>query len=180
MTREALYVLATRARESTVFYVATHDLPFDEDARVNRVRSDPRQYAAREILLNILATEGAPLSATETITAAQEEAGSLATLVPRYLHAAHQDADARYRAAAVAALGAGMRARARRRPRVGRGRPPPVRRGGRRLGPRPAARHRRGHSANSAPPTASPRSSPGASTRSWRQSRAATACGHRT
>ena len=45
MTREALYVLATRARESTVFYVATHDLPFDEDDRVNKVRFDPRQYA---------------------------------------------------------------------------------------------------------------------------------------
>ena len=113
MTREALYVLATRARESTVFYVATHDLPYDEDARVDQVRYDPRQYAAREILLNVLATEGAPLSATETITTAQEEAGSLSTLVPRYLHAAHEDAAARYRAAAVTALGAagGLRAR---------------------------------------------------------------------
>ena len=106
MSREALYVLATRARESTVFYVATHDLPYDEDARVDQARYDPRQYAAREILLNILATEGAPLSATETITVAQEEAGSLSTLVPRYLHAAHEDAAARYRAAAVTALGA--------------------------------------------------------------------------
>ena len=36
------------------------------------------------------------------------------------------------------------RARARRRPSVGRGRPPPVRRRGRRLGPRASARHRRG------------------------------------
>jgi conjugative relaxase-like TrwC/TraI family protein len=106
ISREALYVLATRARESTVFYVATHDLPYDEDARVDQVRYDPRQYAAREILLNILTTEGVPLSATETITTAQEEAESLATLVPRYLHAAHEDAAARYRAAAVTALGA--------------------------------------------------------------------------
>ena len=88
ISREALYVLATRARERTVFYVATHDLPYDEDARVDQARHDPRQYAAREILLNALATEGAPLSATETITTAQEEAGSLSTLVPRYLHAA--------------------------------------------------------------------------------------------
>jgi hypothetical protein len=75
--------------------LGTHDLPYDEDARVDQGRYDPRQYAAREILLNILATEGAPLSATETITAAQEEAVSLSTLVPRYLHAAHQDAAAR-------------------------------------------------------------------------------------
>jgi AAA domain len=71
-----------------------------------QVRYDPRQYAAREILLNVLASEGAPLSATETISVAQEEAGSLSTLVPCYLHAAHEDAAARYRAAAVTALGA--------------------------------------------------------------------------
>ena len=54
LTREMLYVLATRARERTTFYVATHDLPFDEDARVNQVRSDPDAYAAREALLSIL------------------------------------------------------------------------------------------------------------------------------
>jgi hypothetical protein len=105
MTREALYVLATRAREKTTLYVATHDLPFDDDARVDLVRRDPRQYAGREVLLNVLAAEGAPLSATETITSAQEEAASLATIVPRYLHAAHQDADARYKAAAIRVLG---------------------------------------------------------------------------
>jgi conjugative relaxase-like TrwC/TraI family protein len=105
MSREALYVLATRAREHTTLYVATHDIPFDDDARVNRVRSDPRAWAAREILLNILDTETAPLPATETITTAQGEAVSLAALVPRYLHAARQDADARYRSAATAALG---------------------------------------------------------------------------
>ena len=105
MSREALYVLASRAREKTVFYVATHDLPFDDDVKVDQVRRDPRQYAGREVLLNVLATEGAPLSATETITTAQEEAASLATLVPRYLHAARQDADGRYQAAAIEALG---------------------------------------------------------------------------
>ncbi len=90
MTRENLYVLASRARERTTFYVSTHDLPFDEDDRVDQVRTDPDAYAAREILLTIIATEGAPLSATETIATAQEEAGSLATLVPRYLHAARR------------------------------------------------------------------------------------------
>jgi conjugative relaxase-like TrwC/TraI family protein len=105
MSREALYVLATRAREKTVLYVATHDQPFDDDARVDKVRRDPRQYAGREILLNVLAIESAPLPATETIVTAQEEAASLATLVPHYLHAAHEDADARYRLAATAALG---------------------------------------------------------------------------
>jgi hypothetical protein len=88
-----------------VLYVATHDIPFDDDARVNRARTDPRAQAAREVLLNILGTETAPLSATETITTAQDQSASLATLVPRYLHIAHQDADARYRSAAAGVLG---------------------------------------------------------------------------
>jgi hypothetical protein len=105
MSRENLYVLATRAKEKTTFYVATHDLPFDEDDRVDQARTDPRAYAAREILLNIIATEGAPLSATETIATAQEKAGSLATLVPHYLYAAHCDAQQRYATAASAAAG---------------------------------------------------------------------------
>ena len=105
MSREALYVLASRARERTIFYVATHDLPFDDDARVDQVRRDSSQYAGREVLLNVLATEGALLPATETITVAQEEAASLATLVPQYLHAARQDADSRYRVAAIQVVG---------------------------------------------------------------------------
>jgi hypothetical protein len=60
---------------------------------------------AREILLNIVATEGVALSATETIAAAQEKAGSLATLVPLYEHVARQHAEARYRDAAAAVFG---------------------------------------------------------------------------
>jgi conjugative relaxase-like TrwC/TraI family protein len=106
MTREMLYVLASRARERTTLYIATHDLlPLDEDQRTDRARSDPRSYAAREILQNILAAEGAELSATETIRTSQQQAGSLATLVPRYLHAAHQHAEARYRDAAIFVFG---------------------------------------------------------------------------
>jgi hypothetical protein len=105
MSREALYVLATRAREHTTLYVATHDDPFDDDAKVNTIRRDPRQYAAREILLNIIAAESAPLSATETITTAQQEAGTLATLAPRYLHAARQHAEPRYQHAVLTVLG---------------------------------------------------------------------------
>ncbi len=105
MTREALYVLATRAREKTTLYVATHDQPFDDDARVNQVRSDPKQYAAREVLLNIIAAESAKLPATETITVAQQESGSLGTLIPRYLHAARQHAESRYQHAAIQAFG---------------------------------------------------------------------------
>src|SRR5690242_13590788 len=75
MTRENLYVLASRARDKTTLYVATHDLPYDEDDRTDQARTDPYAYAAREVLLNVIATEGAALSATETITIAQENAG---------------------------------------------------------------------------------------------------------
>jgi conjugative relaxase-like TrwC/TraI family protein len=105
MTREALYVLASRARDKTTFYVATYDMPYDDDQRLDQARVDPRSYAAREVLVNVIETEGAALSATETIAVAQEEAGSLRTLVPRYLHAAHEHNDARYREAAVEAFG---------------------------------------------------------------------------
>jgi len=105
IAREALYVLASRARDTTIFYTATHDLPYDDDDAINQARSDPRAWAAREILLNILANETAPLSATETITTAHDEAVSLSALVPRYLHAAHEEADARYQAAALTAVG---------------------------------------------------------------------------
>jgi conjugative relaxase-like TrwC/TraI family protein len=88
MTSEALYVLATRAREHTTLYVATHDHPTDEHAEVNTTRHDPHQYEAREILLNILTNESVGLSATEAIATAQDGAESLATLIPEYLHAA--------------------------------------------------------------------------------------------
>ncbi|HEY1915852.1 MAG TPA: MobF family relaxase [Streptosporangiaceae bacterium] len=106
MTRESLYVITTRARERTTLYTATHELlPLDEDERLDQARTDPRSYAARELLENVLAREGADLSATEAIRTAQEQAGSLATLVPRYTHAAQLAAASRYEKAAIRALG---------------------------------------------------------------------------
>jgi ATP-dependent exoDNAse (exonuclease V) alpha subunit len=97
MTRESLYVIASRARERTTLYTATHELfPLDENERLDQARTDPRSYAAREVLENVLAREGAELSATETIKTSQELAGSLATLVPRYMHAAMLLADCCY------------------------------------------------------------------------------------
>ena len=104
MTRETLYVLATRARETTTFYVATHDMPFDDDARVDQAGTAPDACAAREILTGILAREGAAIPATETIATAQEETESLATLVPRYLHATRQHAERRGHASASGGL----------------------------------------------------------------------------
>ena len=98
MTREALYVLASRARERTTLYVATHDQRVDsgdDDAHVNTARNDPRRYEAREILLNILANESAALSASEAIATARDDTASLAVLVPRYVHGARRYAAAR-------------------------------------------------------------------------------------
>jgi conjugative relaxase-like TrwC/TraI family protein len=106
MTREMLYVLASRAKDKTTLYVAVHEQqPFDNDDRTDQALLDPDARAAHEVLLTIVATEGAALSATETIETAQEEAESLARLVPEYRHAAHQDADGRYRAAANEVFG---------------------------------------------------------------------------
>jgi len=107
MSRESFYVTASRARLRTILYTVTHDLlPLDEDSRLDAARTDPRSYAAREVLENVLAREGAELSATESIRVAQDQAGSLATLVPRYSHAAQILADARYRQTAMDVLGA--------------------------------------------------------------------------
>ena len=106
MSRESFYVTASRARHGTIFYTATHDLlPLDEDGRLDAARTDPRSYAAREVLENVLAREGTEPSATETIRVAQDQADSLATLVPRYNHAAQILADARYRRTATDVLG---------------------------------------------------------------------------
>ncbi|MET8139902.1 MobF family relaxase [Sphaerisporangium sp. NPDC005288] len=89
MTRENLYVVLSRARQRTVLHVVTHELlAYDPDDRLDRVRHDARQYAAREILHNILRREGNEISATESIQRAADDARSLATLVPRRQHAA--------------------------------------------------------------------------------------------
>jgi conjugative relaxase-like TrwC/TraI family protein len=97
MTREHLYVAATRARDRTTLYVATHDvLPVDEDERVDRTRWDPTSHSAREVLHDILDREGAELSATEAIRAHQAAAESLATLIPQYQHALQVLAGHRY------------------------------------------------------------------------------------
>jgi conjugative relaxase-like TrwC/TraI family protein len=88
--REHLYVLATRARTATHLYVATHAaLPADEDDRVDRRAWDPAGTDATVILARILDRESAETSATQAIRDAQDRAASLATLVPRYLHALH-------------------------------------------------------------------------------------------
>lgn len=79
MTREALYVAATRGRESNIVYVAT-----DEHHVEEHQHRDDRQNTARSILYGILQHTGAELSAHETITAEQEEWGSIRQLAGEY------------------------------------------------------------------------------------------------
>ena len=90
MTRENLYVIATRAREHTTLYVATHQVPgLDPDHHLDAVSIDPNAYAAREVLEHVITRETADLSATETIRQAQNDATNLSVLIPNYQHA-HQ------------------------------------------------------------------------------------------
>jgi len=82
MTREALYVASTRGRERTSWYTAT------EDALEVDCHPEPEApRTADELLGAVLARTGAEDSATETLRATFEEAGSLRTLVTRYDHA---------------------------------------------------------------------------------------------
>jgi conjugative relaxase-like TrwC/TraI family protein len=105
MGRENFYVIASRARHGTTFYVTTHELvSLDEDKHVDTVKFDPDAYAAREILEHVVARETAELSATEQIQASFAEAESLSSLVPRYEHALDVATDSHYRRTVEAAL----------------------------------------------------------------------------
>ncbi|SNR58475.1 MobF family relaxase [Actinoplanes regularis] len=111
MTRETLYVAATRARQSTTLYAVTHRvMPQDQDARMDRTVYDRHARAAREVLETVLATEGAQPSATESIARAREDARSLATLLPRLRYAAEKADDLRLRALVADALPDDVRA----------------------------------------------------------------------
>lgn len=88
MTREHLYVAVSRAHHATTCYVVTHELPaLDPDDHLDRVRNDPRMYAAREILTAIISNDTTEKSATETIRDTLAASESLATLAPRFQHA---------------------------------------------------------------------------------------------
>jgi conjugative relaxase-like TrwC/TraI family protein len=98
MTREELYVALSRAEYGTKLYVGTHEvLPLDPDERLDYPKTDPRAFAPMEVLLGILRLEGAEKSATETIRDNQIEAGSLATIAPRFQHTLEQAARPAYR-----------------------------------------------------------------------------------
>ncbi|GAA2522643.1 MobF family relaxase [Pilimelia columellifera] len=98
VSRENLYVAATRGRASTALYTVTHQfLDLDEDLRMDRVRRDPDARAAREVLENIIALDRSELTATEAIRDSQHRAESLATLMPQMIHVAELVAEPRYR-----------------------------------------------------------------------------------
>ena len=88
MSREHLYVDATRARHHTTLYVVTHELPgMDPDDQLDRTATDRCMYAAREILTTILSRESSEKSATQAIRDNLATSASLAELAPRFQHA---------------------------------------------------------------------------------------------
>ncbi|GLY33438.1 hypothetical protein Kisp02_68030 [Kineosporia sp. NBRC 101731] len=98
MLREHLYVALTRAAIASHLYVATHHLlPVDEDHRTDAAAHDPNARAAIEVLHGVLGMEGAERSATQAIREAQADSESLATLLPRYVHAVERATAAEHR-----------------------------------------------------------------------------------
>jgi len=78
--REALYVAATRGRESNRLYVDTH---YDPDPATSHEGMAPTQ-TARQVLYGCLRREGADLGAHDTIRASQDAAESLSALHAEY------------------------------------------------------------------------------------------------
>jgi len=79
-TRDLLYVGATRGRAANRLYV---DTAFDPDPATSHDEATSEQ-SLREVLLGVLANEGAEASAHETLRRAQHQAEHLATLAAEY------------------------------------------------------------------------------------------------
>ncbi|MHB1511419.1 MAG: ATP-dependent DNA helicase [Acidimicrobiales bacterium] len=80
MTREVLYVSATRGRESNQLYV---DVAYDPDPATGHDGAVMPQ-TAHDVLAAVLANEGRELSAHETLARAQRQSDDLATLAAEY------------------------------------------------------------------------------------------------
>jgi hypothetical protein len=80
-TREALYVLATRGRESNQLYVDTHYDPDPETAHDQA--TEP--VSARDVLAGVLRNEGADVAAHDMIRREQSEAEGIERLSAEYL-----------------------------------------------------------------------------------------------
>ena len=80
-TREVLYVMATRGRESNRLYVDTH---YDPDPQTSHDQaSEPA--TAKEVLAGVLRNEGADVAAHDMIRRQQSEAEGLERLSAEYL-----------------------------------------------------------------------------------------------
>ena len=80
MTREVLYVSATRGRLANYLYVDTR---YDPDPHTGHDQAIPPQNA-REVLAGILANRSDDVSAHDAIRRTHEHAESIATLAPEY------------------------------------------------------------------------------------------------
>ncbi len=101
-TRQALYTALTRGRRANHVYVTTTGtLALDAD------RPPAPDRDAREVLLDVLARDGAERPATHVARDERAAAASLARLVPEYLHAyaLHAEHTYRLRQVAVEVLG---------------------------------------------------------------------------
>ncbi|WP_335987555.1 AAA family ATPase [Glycomyces sp. MUSA5-2] len=97
MSRDALYVAATRAALATFLYAVTHtEIPADPDRKFDRPKWEPDTTAAREIAEQILARESDNLSATATDQRLTARSGDLHELIARYRTATEMAADHHY------------------------------------------------------------------------------------
>ncbi|HWL97360.1 MAG TPA: MobF family relaxase [Nocardioidaceae bacterium] len=84
-SREALYVLASRARDHTTLYVAT-----EPAVDVANEHAPPNERSARDVLTEVLATEASQKSATETVRTALADGTRLSRMSAQYSHAADE------------------------------------------------------------------------------------------
>jgi conjugative relaxase-like TrwC/TraI family protein len=84
-SREALYVLASRARDHTTLYVAT-----EPAVDVATEHAPLGERSARDVLIEVLATEASQKSATETVRTALADGARLSRLSAQYSHAADE------------------------------------------------------------------------------------------
>jgi conjugative relaxase-like TrwC/TraI family protein len=82
-SREALYVLASRAREHTTLYVATEPC-----VDVAAEHAPPPERSARDVLVEVLHTQASQISATETMRQTLADATQLSRLSAQYTHVA--------------------------------------------------------------------------------------------
>ena len=113
MTREALYVAATRAREANLLYVDVEPEP----AGADMAHGETERLSARQVLVAVASRRGADLSAHQTMAAEWARAESFDQLVKEHQSLVAAAAAQRWESALVAAgLSGDVLAQARRSP----------------------------------------------------------------